>query len=385
MGLYSSGWNQYYTSQAHTSIASGYNNAITYFAQQKRNFLKNLECQTDLTLKNFMNELNQAIEVELDSELGQTFDEAFNAVSGYIEQFFVNNLQNGNTSYQELLSAFDKIVAKENTGQVDPSRQYNNMKKHIENYLAINNIDRSGLAQYVASQTSLGKTNNTDIQNNLFGYARRLVLQQLRGGELQYNTQKYKTSLKGYYKEELLTSALQKVLEKYGLKSKQMGSERNEKGQQIQVDIGIFKMQINDPLTPFVNSLQAFGSESSTSNTTLVHEDMIGGIQSKSWIAPWENAKYNANMKWLSVGSHAELMPQGHSAYYWHAGVNNVMKNLVNVIGAENFIFSTGGGIYFTSDMLTKFREAQYVFAFYKRKEGKIESPGVGGQPHEDG
>ena len=54
---------------------------------------------------------------------------------------------------------------------------------------------------------------------------------------MAYSTQHYKTSLKGYYKEELLVPALNKILSKYGITASQMGSQRNEMGQQIKYDI----------------------------------------------------------------------------------------------------------------------------------------------------
>ena len=78
-------------------------------------------------------------------------------------------------------------------------------------------------------------------------------------------------------------------------------------------------------------------------------------------------------------------MPEGVNAHYWHAGVYNVMSNLTEAIGINNFIFGTGDTIYWTCDLLAKFREAQYVLAFYYNKtEGKITSGSITAQPHTD-
>ena len=49
------------------------------------------------------------------------------------------------------------------------------------------------------------------------------------------------------------------------------------------------------------------------------------------------------------------------------------MSDLINVIGKNNFMFSTGGGIYFTSALLARLRASNYVLAFYKRTKGSAE------------
>lgn len=371
----------YYKSQAHINIDLGYDTAISYFAQKKRAFLQSLEGQTNMTLQNFMTELNAAIEQELDQELEADFDTAFSGISSYLEDWFVKKAMGENPSYQELVEKFDQLLKKEQTGKVDPKREYDNMKKHIEQFLAINNIDKTTITNYVASITSLGNKNNTDIQNNLFGYARRIILQQLRGQELSYATNNYKNSIKGYYKEELLTKALQKIMAQYNLTIVPVGSVTNEKGQQIQTDIGILKGTFSDPTKALQTFVSGFTSQEASGSAMALQP--FGGIQSKSWVAPWTNSS-STNRNWLSIGSHADLMPKGSAAYYWHAGVNNVMKNLINVIGSANFIYSTGDSVYFTSEMLSQFRQAQYVFGFYKRVNDKIVDAGVGAMLHED-
>lgn len=62
-------------------------------------------------------------------------------------------------------------------------------------------------------------------------------------------------------------------------------------------------------------------------------------------------------------------MPAGKDRYVWHAGIYNIMKHLTDVIGKKNFIFATGDSIYYTADLLQKFRQQQYVFAFYVSKK----------------
>ena len=111
----------------------------------------------------------------------------------------------------------------------------------------------------------------------------------------------------------------------------------------------------------------------------------MGGLQSKSWVAPWSMRSTGGNRNFLSFGHNIGLMPQGEDAHYWHAGVYNVMSNLTTAIGPSNFIFSTGDTVYWTADLLAEFRERQYVLAFYYNKtEGKITSGSISAQPHND-
>jgi len=45
-------------------------------------------------------------------------------------------------------------------------------------------------------------------------------------------------------------------------------------------------------------------------------------------------------------------VPIGMEAYFWHAGVRNIMSNLLSLLGENNSFYSTGDGISFTSDLL---------------------------------
>ena len=381
---------RYWTNKAHNAINPGYNSAIQNYQAQKENFLKQLEAETGNQIDDFMEELNAAIAPEAMTELDETFDKAFESVANYVENYIVQLMEGGNPSYNALLTRFSTLVQQGESGKVNPENLYSNLAKDIEIFLASNNIDRSGLAQYVASQSGLNNTTNIDIQNNLFGYARKLIVQQLRGKELSYNIQHYKISLKGYYKEELLVPALNKLLEQYGIVAKQMGSSRNEKGQQIKYDIILGTASIqnlsDDVMAPLIQAMESMEKDINVTQTISEYTPKaLGGIQSKSWIAPWSTKSYGGNRSFLSFGHNISLMPEGVNAHYWHAGVYNVMSNLTEAIGINNFIFGTGDTIYWTCDLLAKFREAQYVLAFYYNKtEGKITSGSITAQPHTD-
>ena len=241
--------------------------------------------------------------------------------------------------------------------------------------------------KYVSIQTGLG-VKNTDIQNNLFGYARRLILQYMQGQKLNYPTQHYKTALKGYYKEELLIPAFQKVLSQYSNKVvTQTGSLTNNKGAQIKYDLFIGNSEMpqdSTQLSAFINRLELIAGPVE-GNAQINETFQGGGIQSKSWVLPWSTSSKGGNRNYLSFGHNAALMPDEYNAHFWHAGVYNVMSNLTFAIGPLNFLFSTGDQVYWTADLLAELKKHQYVLAFYyNKREGKIISSDISAQPHID-
>lgn len=386
----SSAMTQYWINQSHAAIPIGYASAIAQYSAQKEAFLQNLQSETGKAINDFISQVNDEITNSTMDELDETFDLAFDAVKTYVEDYIVNLMEGGNPSYDALLKRFQQVVNKGSAGNINPDNLYKNLQKDIEQFLTVNNVTRSGLAKYVSQQSGLKNTSNTDIQNNLFGYARKLILQQLKGQELVYSTQHYKTSLKGYYKEELLVPALNKILSKYGITASQMGSQRNEMGQQIKYDIILGTVDASSfddtMLNSMIAEMESFSRE--TGGAGQVQEytpQLMGGLQSKSWVAPWSMRSTGGNRNFLSFGHNTGLMPQGEDAHYWHAGVYNVMSNLTTAIGPSNFIFSTGDTVYWTADLLAEFRERQYVLAFYYNKtEEKITSGSISAQPHND-
>lgn len=376
---------------AHNAIASGYASAIENYNRQKKNFKNILGIESQQAEKEFLEKLNDELTNETDQELGNTFDQAFSAIQNDVESLLANMIDGkNNTDYQILVKRFEDLVNKGEKGEVKPERLYENIKKDIEKFLDSISFTRSSLVRYIEqSVPSFNGKNNKDIANNLYGYARKLILSDLKKVTLQnVSFQHYKTALKGYYKEELLVPALQKVLSTY---NQNIGAKRAggiyQDGAQIQMDIILGTVSLTSKsdlkLQEMFDNIPKNVTGKSKVNTDI--PGLIGGIQSKSWIAPWENVP--GNTSWLSFGNHADLLPQGDDAYYWHAGVTNVMSNLINVVGENNFMFSTGGGIYFTSSLLARLRAENYVLAFYKRTKGsaedqKIVDGGVGAMKH---
>ena len=378
---------RYWQTKAHSAIESGYSSAIQNYTAQKNNFLQELNIEAELAGEEFIEQINQEIQLELSSELDTTFNEAFSAVKDYFEKYIVSLISSGTSSYQELESKFQKLIRKSNEGKVDPKNLYTNLKSSLETFLVTSNHTRETIMKYVSAQTGL-RTENTDIQNNLFGYARRLLLQYMQSQKLNYSIQHYKTALKGYYKEELLVPAFQKVLSQYSNKIvTQTGSLTSSKGVQIKYDLFIGNSEMPQEFTQlstFINKLEAMAG-TVEGNSQINGAFQGGGIQSKSWVLPWSTSSVGGNRNYLSFGHNAALMPDEYNAHFWHAGVYNVMSNLTSAIGPLNFLFSTGDQVYWTADLLTELKERQYVLAFYyNKKEEKIISSDISAQLHTD-
>ena len=167
---------QYWINQSHAVIPGGYASAIAQYSAQKEAFLQNLQNETGNVIDDFISQINDEITNSTIDELDETFDAAFDAVKTYVEDYIVSLMEGGNASYDALLKRFQQVVNKGSAGNVNPDNLYKNLQKDIEQFLTVNNITRSGLAKYVSQQSGLKNTANTDIQNNLFGYARKLIL-----------------------------------------------------------------------------------------------------------------------------------------------------------------------------------------------------------------
>ena len=130
-------------------------------------------------------------------------------------------------------------------------------------------------------------------------------------------------------------------------------------------------MDVSKYFQNIADSLQNNISQGQANRILEEDPNMLGGIQSKSWIEPWIEDPNNLYIGY-SFGNHAELLPTGQELHMWHAGVRNLMNNLIEVIGSENFLYSTGNAVYYTAkfpfckqfpDIFVIFRETFYNYS----------------------
>lgn len=374
----------YWRHKAHEIINPSYDNAINNYNIQKQRFLKGLNKETSEEAEQFLEEINMELEQEAIKDLDKQFDEVLDQIEDNIIKFY-QNLISGQDSNNTLVEAQQRLNSLYKR-QTNFENTYKNMKQDLEHYLMTNNITRSNFLENISVNNLNLNKNNTDIVNNLYGYARKALLFQLEQNKANIKRENYKMALRGYFKEELVVKSFQKALEKYGYTAIPTGSVTDSQGHQSITDIGIGTLKLqtiikgknnNSNLNMLLNRLESINKNiSETSSVTSL--PLKGGIQVKNWTIDLEaGAKPNPKI-YLPLGVKANLMPQGQDAHYWHAGVYNVMSNILDVIGYNNFIFATGNQIYWTSEFLTSLKNMSYVLAFYwSKSEEKIVSPDV--------
>lgn len=382
-----SNWNHPYYYQllddAHTAIDTGYNSAIAHYEAQRSAFISQINMSSKEAIKEFedtaLEWLNQQLSKELQASVAQRAEQLFYEVG----LLFVEEVADGlrgqpNAALQKLQSSLAKYYGPE--AQTKKERIYANMKKSLEEYITtIYGKDSYGtFAQELAARLGVG-TNNQATIYNIGGMMRQLILSHLISNKDVFDIKQkdFVNALKGYLQEEAMAQALSNILKQYNLGVAETGSGKNDKGQQIKVDLAITDFGTNVKvqsmnaketgagtqfLTDIINRLDKLGTSYSAEGTATFY----GGIQSKSWVAPWSDiGEGKANTTFLDFGGGSQFFPTGEDVYYWHGGVKSIMSNLTAAIGYQNVLFSTGNKIYWTSELLKEFRKQNYVLAFH--------------------
>lgn len=367
----------------HASINSNYSTAISNYATQRQQFIQSLKSKTIKDETDFIEQLNNTIAQEVMSgELGEEFDKAFAAIHDKVEEIIVKQLEGKNTlaDIQNLIPAFQQKLKSgrnekgEDLNKVNLKNFYNRLIEDIEQFLSTNEMTRDYIQKVILSENLNPSAATSEVVlNQFYGYARRVMFSFLTGQKTQISTKKYKSSLKGYYKEDLLTDGLTKILKDSGLQAYGTGATPNESGQQIEMDIFIGKSSSSGSgkmSKELLEKLSKYTGSNAVASSTMEEPSNIG-MQSKSWIEPWANSNVIGNRKFLSVGSRSKLLnslaPQG--LYDWHDGALMASENLQQILGINNVLFSTGNGVIWTADLISKFKIMQYYLAFYISKK----------------
>lgn len=389
---------EFWVNKSHNIINSQYKNAIDNYKVQKNNFINLLGIESENAEQEFLQQINDEIiegndEDQVENE--KMFDSIFSIIDEDFEEYIMG-------SPQQLQNLIDKIkqYQKAKNNEVSAESLYLKFKQEIDEYITGDELienTRLALLERVGIQKQF--QSNIDIQQNIMGYLRKKVFNKLlqQNKKVSLSKNNYIISLKGYIREELITAALIRVLEQYKMTAKQAGSLAIN-GQQIKYDIilgvsSITNLSDNELLDLVINKdfPKIINGQASMEDSTI-----FGAIQSKSWALPkkvlndeklWDrigkNQKYNYSK--LYMGNKAELLSDlsEEDRYFWHAGLYQAMSNIEQIIGPMNFLYATGNQIYWTYDLLTRFKEAQYVLAF--DKPNKVLTSMVRAVEHDDG
>lgn len=343
--------------QAHNSIQRGYAKSIEHFNQQKNNFFKILEIQDKEFQSVFLEQINTALALQVEENGDETLENILSEVGPIIE----NVISGSPEDYSKLIAYVDK---KRESGKTDKIiNYYRRVEDEIKNFLLKDSSTGEKLAKIANTSTE------TSLYYQILGYARRTIFERITGNNI-INKSKYLISMGGFIRESLVAEALLSAVQNSPfLKDKvsiiETSNLKGEAIQHVSYDIILGRGQSSNSkyFQNIANSLQNNISQGQANRILEEDPNMLGGIQSKSWIEPWIKEPSNLYIGY-SFGNHAELLPIGQEIHMWHAGVRNLMDNLIEVIGSENFLYSTGNAIYYTADLLSNFRKLNYVLAF---------------------
>ena len=365
----------------HGQFNSGYSKAIRHYQTQKNYFLKQLEAGSNQGVQDFL----KKVQTELDSSSGDTnnfFTEIYREVFDKVRFAFTQYLDSGHT--EEFVQLYNLTQQKKEEKENNKTQVARSLRSKIEQVLSGMGImndktdNANNFAFNLLKDKSLTLAKNSDIQNNIYGYARRVILEQL-WGEVNLNGPSisyFLSSMKGYAKEEALAAAFSKVFQDYQIKlqAASAGAERFD-NIQISQDIILGSNITGDDgkvFSEIIQKLQAVdGVQEATFPISIEKErEMITSIfataQSKSWAVPWQAKKIDVTGWKNSFGGNSQYLPKPEQMHSWHAGAANVMANIIDIIGPTNLIYATGDNIYFTCDLLAQFRDASYVLSYYK-------------------
>ena len=356
--------------KSHQIINPGYQIAVNHYSQQKENFLKLLDENIAYKGKNFIEELNEEIQKESNEQIDKSAEELYEKID---EEFLNSDLANAIRGDKDLANKYSQATQK----HTDRKSIYNSMKLSLEKFLA----KQFGVETKQALMEKIGKTinnqlgNSKDVQQNLLGYIRQMSLQTLalsQGSDFPIYFNSFKNALRGYIKETVTTDGFNNLMRKH--------FDSYSPVPIIAITTGY--LNAKEDVTLYMPQTV----QTEISGLYDIELKPIGGIQSKSWSFPWDDKNYTFSM--LNLGEKASLLPKNEEdLYYWHAGLYNVMNNLIEAIGDKNFIFGTGNKIYWTASMLNKMKKEKYVFAFTKYTSGKNGdklTPMIVATPHTD-
>ena len=329
-----------------------YDSAISYYAYQKLQFLQEYrmslqESQQDMAnvyMQDFIDGINNS------NLRGQSF-----GLTKELVDMLESALANALSTAEKSGYTFDSLSNYLNKNYSElTSKGKNALDQELNSILTLSNIDAA--VRNFLMTLKLDSNNGvdaTDILNWTRSYLRGSFFNQLKGNKYQGN----KTIIAGYFEEALVHKATHTLTQHLENKTAvfHTGSKK-VKINQHNVD-SIFDEYFNfcsqDLSTSFTESISVddLGRQSLKSG--------FGG-QVKLWSAPGD-AK---NLKqFYSIANNSSLFAAWPDKKSWIDGVLFLQDKVQNVHG-DNVMYILGNKFYWTTDLITRFKEYQYYLAF---------------------
>ena len=334
-----------------------YNDAIKYYADLRKKFINDYAKAAQLTRndaiahikKNLINQIEQ-------SDLNATSQKYATELYDWIGAQIKSKIENSEDS-----------AVKKQRGKI--RKLYKTSKEEGEKAareLAEGIVSAEELANYIKSQlTASGVAQGfsiSDILAHAISYRNKIIASPKKSTKQRINI------VKGYYNEALVFKAFSTLSEHLDTMQVEHTGSVKKGGKDTEYDL----------YAEFIKPMEQF----KTFNTIITEEipDSGYGIQSKSWLAPWENSnKYSAAQKYgLSVGSRKGLLneclngqnPTG--SYAWLKGIYFLEQNAVRAIGERQVAYTTGKNFYWTANLISQLRNQLYFLAFTYKKNKEL-------------
>ena len=288
-----------------------------------------------------INEINQSPIEDQQGLIEALLEEVRGAIVKKIENIDQSSLKNLRSKMRSTSKS------KQSKGQMEIQKEINNlfseeeMYQHIITYLsAYGDIDNNGFSV-------------NDIMDQVRSFRNKVILNQRASAKY------YARSGKGFFREALVHEAFSQLAGALDPKiiNIHAGSKKNAQG----------KDTIYDEYIDFFNNV-----ETSFDKQISLNANLGFGIQSKSWIAPWEKSSGATQWSRYGIGSKKSLLDEFQNHSRSLTPINSVFfleKKMIEAMGSRQVGFVSGRKFYWTCDLISEFRRINYYLAFvYDRK-----------------
>lgn len=399
----------------HALSESGYNQAIQYYNQQKKNFISWLNKQGPQDKKQLTNNFIQSINNEIiyqfeNQQQGSSQSELFNKIADKIKNYLITS-PNSSSIAKDVQTALKTIRLRgRGIAQVEGKEMAEKIKDTLQKIIEQGEIQE---LMDQAFKEVLGKSLSSLTQGqlqNAYGYTRRIIynyFKPTRGGyqEASINGKAlngYINSFSGLFKEEIIEIAINQLFKENGLQgiSAQRIGETTVDGKESRTDviIGLNNQKLDQTaikiaqLDDFMAKVEKVSLLQDTSLEVNLFDpnNFIGaGVQSKSWPSP--DFVYNNNLNpskkqlrpFFSIGNRAEFYSDAavksgeqFGVYSWHYNIYALSRKIIPILGSANILYSTRDGMFWTADLIRQFTKQNYYLSYYfTRSKGTFNRP----------
>ena len=345
---------------------NNYNDLIKYYNEQKIKFLKLYELASQKSEKSAIKSLNSTVFKELNNFNDNIAMNKARELYSKFQSILENNLDNNSAMISSLRNFAQEQNLDFNTKQKQGNEILNQLAESVFNQNEIENLIEDYL---FSSFTSLNNYSIKQFLDYLISYRNNIVKDRITNLKYKsmYISNSYMQGMKGYMQEAAVANAFSKMAKKIN----------DSGGFNIEVTgVGGANTEIDEIITfKIPNSFIVEGVSS-------INEYKFG-IQSKSWVVPWDK-KFEGGSSNMVLGNKADLLSnflnQTGSSKLRHSWTYSVLwlSQLSNAIKAtDNAVLWNTGTKLFWADTLIKQQVAHGRFIAFPWSKDKYEPSGA--------